>query len=241
MFQSTHLREVRPLIRRIADSVRQVSIHAPARGATLNGCSAASIPDCFNPRTCERCDIKGYWALARVRCFNPRTCERCDVIGRACQIDICRFQSTHLREVRPFKQFSNDGRYKCFNPRTCERCDPGLRRCRKKVSVSIHAPARGATGLGRRNSVARRVSIHAPARGATHNSWPFIVAKVVSIHAPARGATMDKSTGVHWGVFQSTHLREVRRNIGCWAMAGQWFQSTHLREVRRRPSRICQM
>ena len=35
------------------------------------------------------------------------------------------------------------------------------------MSISIHAPARGATIYGRRKTQRRKISIHAPARGAT--------------------------------------------------------------------------
>ena len=80
-------------------------------------------------------------------------------------------------------------------------------------SVSIHAPARGATLSASFHSIGGEiVSIHAPARGATfgfmagtlNNSFQFtpprggrravmadfLIAEAVSIHAPARGATM---------------------------------------------------
>ena len=65
--------------------------------------------------------------------------------------------------------------------------------------VSIHAPARGATGCHcwpTSGHSETRVSIHAPARGATFNvpdSAPQ-GASVVSIHAPARGATRPLKT-----------------------------------------------
>ena len=82
---------------------------------------------------------------------------------------------------------------------------------RKSRYVSIHAPARGATGRrypailggscfnprareGRdkgktRTLRPRFVSIHAPARGATMSGDQRLADQDVSIHAPARGAT----------------------------------------------------
>ncbi len=121
--------------------------------------------------------------------FNPRTCERCDNHGQLLVIDNHLFQSTHLREVRHSghqRGYSNGG----FNPRTCERCDYTLRHKESVTKrVSIHAPARGATRIGRIPPAGAMVSIHAPARGATPirvSSW---IANLVSIHAPARGAT----------------------------------------------------
>ena len=85
---------------------------------------------------------------------------------------------------------------------------------RRQRMVSIHAPARGATGTGGATGMSWTVSIHAPARGATRTNRgkPKTVCfnpraragrdrrdtvfgqKVqVSIHAPARGATQVKS------------------------------------------------
>ena len=80
------------------------------------------------------------------------------------------------------------------------------------MSVSIHAPAKGATGEGDCpflwaigfNSRTREgcdqydfmfvkcfcvVSIHAPAKGATYTKNERLVLYLVSIHAPAKGAT----------------------------------------------------
>ena len=64
-----------------------------------------------------------------------------------------------------------------------------------KLYVSIHAPARGATGRpGSPGYLVGLVSIHAPARGATPPAHLTVVtAEVVSIHAPARGATQPRA------------------------------------------------
>ena len=57
--------------------------------------------------------------------------------------------------------------------------------------VSIHGPARGATGgINPLTQGGIVVSIHAPARGATVPECVRVAtAAYVSIHAPARGAT----------------------------------------------------
>ncbi len=76
-----------------------------------------------------------------------------------------------------------------FNPRPREGGDITETYTYETESVSIHAPARGATG---KESLPRRhgeVSIHAPARGATRLQHALALQVVVSIHAPARGAT----------------------------------------------------
>ena len=60
--------------------------------------------------------------------------------------------------------------------------------------VSIHAPARGATRSATRQRARARVSIHAPARGATTELRDALQAGRVSIHAPARGATAGQAS-----------------------------------------------
>ena len=81
----------------------------------------------------------------------------------------------------------------------------------KSFRISIHAPARGATGLflhstwrsGFQSTLPRgerrksdivsgavyAISIHAPARGATGDAVRKQIQATISIHAPARGAT----------------------------------------------------
>ena len=54
-----------------------------------------------------------------------------------------------------------------FNPRAREGRDNGGFDMAKASYVSIHAPARGATGEGECAKGCLAVSIHAPARGAT--------------------------------------------------------------------------
>ena len=110
----------------------------------------------------------------------------------------CKFQFTHLHEVRP--RFS-------FN-------------CSCNSIISIHAPTRGATNLLCVCEQCHYISIHAPTRGATLNcaGTPFVSA--ISIHAPTRGATWKSSSARQNSPFQFTHLHEVRRYIGGSSAAG---------------------
>ena len=55
------------------------------------------------------------------------------------------------------------------------------------------------------------VSIHAPAQGATHNLHGFDLGHVVSIHAPAQGATSERVPVPSLCEFQSTPPRRGRR------------------------------
>ena len=121
-------------------------------------------------------------------CFNPRTRTGCD-LGQMFHID------------RAFG----------FNPRTRTGCDICDSEDDLPSTVSIHAPARGATS----NKIVdvltgEIVSIHAPARGATVLLRSYWVAWLVSIHAPARGATSSNLVIRHPSLFQSTHPHGVR-------------------------------
>ena len=60
---------------------------------------------------------------------------------------------------------------------------------RPELYISIHAPARGATLLAALIPSILLISIHAPARGATLPILLSAIRSGISIHAPARGAT----------------------------------------------------
>ena len=76
------------------------------------------------------------------------------------------------------------------------------------------------------------VSIHAPARGATGKSDRTGASEEVSIHAPARGATSRWSIERWRGWFQFTHPRGVRLSWSSVTMPHSEFQFTHPRGVR---------
>ena len=57
------------------------------------------------------------------------------------------------------------------------------------VSISIHAPPRGATSYNKNIIVIPHISIHAPPRGATAVWVDKGLFNDISIHAPPRGAT----------------------------------------------------
>ena len=103
------------------------------------------------------------------------------------------FQSTLPRGERrpPAPPGSTPSRN--FNPRSREGSD-GDRDPESALAVliSIHAPARGATGLVVSDGCHVPISIHAPARGATYEDTDNVPqADYISIHAPARGATWE--------------------------------------------------
>ena len=101
VFQSTHPRGVRRQRAWEAEKGNRISIHAPARGATLRSGSACT----------------------RTTYFNPRTREGCDKSLSGMSISGMEFQSTHPRGVRRLHRQRNQGGCLNFNPRTREGCD----------------------------------------------------------------------------------------------------------------------
>ena len=100
VFQSTHPRRVRRRGGKRSLGVREVSIHAPAKGATSRRQAITGSTRGFNPRTREGCDVIKGSRPSAVLCFNPRTREGCD-------------------RAPP----SPSAGAPCFNPRTREGCD----------------------------------------------------------------------------------------------------------------------
>ncbi len=189
LFQSTRPRGARRALVPAAVRLLDVSIHAPARGAT--GCPCWSTPArrSFNPRARAGRDGRGHRAAVGQHRFNPRARAGRDRGTPGCQGSSSRFnpraragrdvvvdypakritvfqstrprgarlqaaadkvaklafQSTRPRGARPGTAKRRPlGR--CFNPRArAGRDDPGRHRARDPASVSIHAPARGAT------------------------------------------------------------------------------------------------
>ena len=82
----------------------------------------------------------------------------------------------------------------------------------------------------------RSISIHAPAKGATCGDLARTMAVVISIHAPAKGATLSSSRTNRRTAFQSTLPRRERRAMSTnAATCATIFQSTLPR--RERPPR----
>ena len=168
--------------------LKSISIHAPAKGATYN-LTNAGIVRLFQSTLPRRERQNGLQKIRKHMHFNPRSREGSDVV---------------------FIHWSFIVAY--FNPRSREGSDeqsfPNLT---ELLTISIHAPAKGATGLFSLWKVDKIISIHAPAKGATINvAWSQLIDKfqstlprrerrgadresdktlAISIHAPAKGAT----------------------------------------------------
>ena len=160
-----------------------VSIHAPAGGATRLSLSFSEGRLSFNPRARRGRDLK-FLHVLKLNCLfqstRPQGARR--LPRRFCQ-ERTRFQSTRPQGAR-LQQVPD-------LPRT--------------VTVSIHAPAGGATANGCEVVIPNTVSIHAPAGGATNH------AEVVRDYI---------------FLFQSTRPQGARPILWSKGDEVQWFQST---------------
>ena len=125
-----------------------VSIHAPARGATRAWRRSGRYSAGFNPRAREGRDIRCCDVVLIQNCFNPRAREGRD--RSCCKSPLCRVG---------------------FNPRAREGRDPFTTCSTLSVVMFQSTRPRGAR----------------PAR-----VWQPLISIGVSIHAPARGATRQK-------------------------------------------------
>ena len=100
------------------------------------------------------------------------------------------FQSTRPRGARQHGHRQRCGRGMGFNPRARAGRDSGAPTVAEPAKVSIHAPARGATGLAiRSNRLPICFNPRARAGRDTEDAKYSTPPARVSIHAPARGAT----------------------------------------------------
>ena len=165
------------------------------------------------------------------RHFNPRSREESDDEYEQYTLFSVAFQSTLPRGERLYKcswqllheyfnprsREGSDYSADCsdlsdgyFNPRSREGSDINDANGSEGVSISIHAPARGATKGSRFQSFRKFISIHAPARGATRFNYAIYFCFYISIHAPARGATLTEVVVKQLPLFQSTLPRGER-------------------------------
>ena len=168
VFQFTPLREGRRLARLPPRRDTSISIHAPPRGATHVGIVHPPLGRNFNSRPSARGDIHPGFSLHRPAHFNSRPSARGDAnvptilslyqnfnSRPSARGDVMRtrsrrptsFQFTPLREGR--LQSVAAARKSCyFNSRPSARGDKSVENACRIARISIHAPPRGATGIG---------------------------------------------------------------------------------------------
>ena len=145
----------------------RVSIHAPAWGATGSGLGLGAGMRRFNPRTRVGCDVAPAPSDHVEIAFQSTHPRGVRLILGMCLIGFSGFQSTHPRGVRRGahrRDIAVHG-FQSTHPRGVRPTAPDF--FTTSASVSIHAPAWGATPTSIKKTVTSSVSIHAPAWGAT--------------------------------------------------------------------------
>ena len=208
-FQFTPLREGRRPGENPAGEGQTISIHAPPRGATAITRWSSTSRDYFNSRPSARGDENG------------NKVAKCIIL----------FQFTPLREGRRQGKRLDALGTSYFNSRPSARGDKGVRRGDAGVSISIHAPPRGATRRtafsillpyfnsrpSARGDVLKEtfaghliISIHAPPRGATAQVPRWDCVQYFNSRPSARGDPTDMHLARSFSSFQFTPLREGR-------------------------------
>ncbi len=143
-----------------------ISTHAPAQGATRNGCSTSSRGTTFQPTLPHRerqWRRPGWWHILN---FNPRSRTGSDAVNASSfpakasfqptlphrerqdypliSSDASLFQPTLPHRERPVKVHTPGGR-EDFNPRSRTGSDGAKMDDLVKLQISTHAPAQGAT------------------------------------------------------------------------------------------------
>ena len=120
------------------------------------------------------------------------------------------FQFTRPQEAR-LKALSPIVVTRCFNSRARKRRDGRFHEHSRQVSVSIHAPARGATGLAHHLVGQRVVSIHAPARGATLSAVQCLFMRTMfQFTRPQEARPLRPTRFARASLFQFTRPQEAR-------------------------------
>ena len=145
-----------------------ISILAPTRGATTPWLARKKLERHFNPRSREGSDDE-YEQYTLFSVAFQSTLPRGERQPYRKYRNVAeRFQSTLPRGER--REHTTQAQAEVhFNPRSREGSDINDANGSEGVSISIHAPARGATKGSRFQSFRKFISIHAPARGATQS------------------------------------------------------------------------
>ena len=144
-----------------------ISIHAPAEGATRNPDAVFLRLTYFNPRSRGGNDESNLQSSFVLNYFNPRSRGGSDIAVRFTCTSISGFQSTLPRRERQIDHAERQ---------YIERFQSTLPRRERHMRLVLH-------------TAIFHISIHAPAEGATLCMVPCHSSTHISIHAPAEGAT----------------------------------------------------
>ena len=191
-FQSTPPRGGRPVPLGPVIAITDISIHAPARGATYAGGAGSQSVIHFNPRPREGGDYHAYYYhtfQSQISIHAPaRGATR--LVPDLGQVAVISIHAPARGATSGNKSFL--WVYLYFNPRPREGGDYSRDMTLQGIVISIHAPARGATSRGGTDRRKDRHFNPRPREGGDLRLLRVSLNAEISIHAPARGATRDK-------------------------------------------------
>ena len=216
VFQSTPPREGRPLEPASKPRAAHVSIHAPARGATLAARQRSSELAVVSIHAPARGATRR-WRISDVldACFNPRPARGATRCARASDRQML-FQSTPPRGGRLGSRRSQRACTRRFNPRPRARGDRARPYGRATDQVSIHAPARGATSVARRQLAAMLRCFNPRPRARGDDSGSTTLSRLREFQStPPRGGRRRRRIGrmERLREFQSTPPRGGRPTL----------------------------
>ena len=146
--------------------VMYLSIHAPTRGATLSTIYTRQPTSTFNPRSYKRSDRVAIYRATLAKAFNPRSYKRSDLslIDKADDLNLSihaptrgatgcagsgwwMYQAFNPRSYKRSDKLWQTRTFSAcsFNPRSYKRSDVIPVAAGESITLSIHAPTRGAT------------------------------------------------------------------------------------------------
>ncbi len=125
-FQSTLPRRERLNAKDVVGVVNNISIHAPAKGATFIGGRCILYYDYFNPRSREGSDSLPRMDTKHYQLFQSTLPRRERQMQLTTLVDMTQFQSTLPRRERPLSMQARSGIAAYFNPRSREGSDAYL-------------------------------------------------------------------------------------------------------------------
>ena len=120
----------------------------------------------FNPHTHTGCDMLFLLGLKVLICFNPHTHTGCDWASDGNR-DVLTGFNPHTHTGCDVRSVFEDTPNQSFNPHTHTGCDITKSGNTFKITVSIHTPIQGVTGVEGCEHVLDEVSIHTPIQGVT--------------------------------------------------------------------------
>ena len=169
----------------------EVSIHAPARGATkkrLNSFPPSISFQSTRPRGARPHSLEAQEMIGQFQSTRPRGARQ----DRSARQRKGPRVSIHapVRGATRRRPFRTTPRRACFNPRARAGRDVGVGdEALAALLFQSTRPCGARPSLIMTAAAARSVSIHAPVRGATLGGGSLLDSYRVSIHAPVRGAT----------------------------------------------------